>query len=171
MTKRLFFMLPDAQTCRTVVKELQEAGVTLRHLHAVTGMGVELEEDIPEATAWQKTEFAHGLEAGVGLGGVAGFLGGLLAVTFPPAGLVLGGGAIIAGTTLAGAGFGALVSGLIARDMPSHELEAYEQGIAEGKILLLVDVPKARVDEFVELIRSHHPEAEIKLAKTPRDAG
>ncbi|MDJ0889666.1 MAG: DUF1269 domain-containing protein [Gammaproteobacteria bacterium] len=166
MTKRLYFMLPDTETCRVIVDELQEAGVTQRHLHAVAGMGIEL-EGLPKATAWQKTEFAHGLEAGIGLGGVAGFLGGLLAVTFPPAGLVLGGSAIIAGT-LAGAGFGALVSGLIAKDMPSHELEAYERGIAQGKILLLVDVPKARVDEFAELIRSHHPEAEIKVAASPR---
>ncbi len=166
MSKRLYFMLPDVETCRIIVQELRQAGVTERHLHAVAGMGIEL-EGLPKATAWQKTEFAHGLEAGIGLGGIAGFLGGLLAVTFPPAGLVLGGGAIIAGT-VAGAGFGALVSGLIARDMPSHELEAYERGIAQGKILLLVDVPRARVDEYVELIQSHHPEAEIKVAKPAR---
>ncbi len=166
MTKRLYFMLPDPATCRTVVEELRNSGVPERHLHAVAGLGIEM-EGLPEATTWQKSEFAHGLEAGIGLGGAAGFLGGLLAVTFPPAGIVLGGGAIIA-ATVAGAGFGALVSGLVAKDMPSHELEAFERGIAEGNILLLVDVPKSKVDEYIQLIKQHHPEADIRTAVPPK---
>ncbi len=71
------------------------------------------------------------------------------------------------GHLVAGAGFGALVSGMVAHDIPNHELEAFEQGIAEGKILLLLDVPKERVDEFVEIITSHHPEAEIGITTAP----
>ncbi len=166
MTKRLYFMLPDPETCRTVVDELRNAGVTERHLHAIAGLTVQM-DGLPEATTWQKTEFAHGLEAGIGLGGVAGFLGGLLAVTFPPAGIILGGAALVA-STLAGAGFGALVSGVVAKDMPSHEIEAFERGISEGKILLLVDVPRSKVDEYVQLIKQHHPEAEIRTTASPK---
>jgi len=166
MTKRLYFMLPDTESCRAVVAEMQDAGIPQRHMHAVAGMGISL-EDLPKATTLQKSEFAHGIEAGMGLGGAAGLLGGLLAVTFPPAGLMLAGAAILAGATLAGAGFGALVSGLVAKDMPSHALEAFEEGIAEGKILLLVDVPRKRVDEFTAMVKKHHPEAEIGVTTPP----
>jgi hypothetical protein len=159
-------MLPDVESCRVVVEELGKEGVTDQDMHAVAGLGVDL-EGLPQAGLMQKTEFAHGLEAGIGVGGVAGFLGGLLAVTFPPAGLVLGGGALLAGA-LAGAGFGALVASLVAKDMPSHELEKFEAGIAEGGILLLVDVPRNRVDEFTKLVKEHHPEAEIGVTTPPR---
>ncbi len=169
MSKRLYFTLPDIESCRSVVDEMLEAGVTEHHMHAVAGLGVDL-EGLPKADLWQKSEFAHGLEAGIGVGGVAGFLGGLLAVTFPPAGLVLGGAALVAGTTVAGAGFGALVASLVAKDMPSHQLEAFENDIAQGKILLLVDVPRHRVKEFTELVKKHHPEAEIHVTTPPRDS-
>ncbi|MCP4041425.1 MAG: DUF1269 domain-containing protein, partial [Gammaproteobacteria bacterium] len=148
-----------------LVAELREKGIPDRHLHVIADSKTVL-EGLPEASMLQKSEFTHGVEMGIGVGGVAGLLGGVLAVTFPPAGIVLGGAAIIGGV-VAGAGFGALVSGMVAHDIPNHELEAFEQGIAEGKILLLLDVPKERVDEFVEIITSHHPEAEIGITTAP----
>lgn len=166
MSRRLYFMLPDVESCRVVVEELRKAGVKDHDMHAVAGLGVDL-EGLPQAGLMETSEIAHGLEAGIGVGGVAGFLGGLLAVTFPPAGLVLGGGALLAGT-LAGAGFGALVASLVAKDMPSHELESFEASIAEGGILLLVDVPRNRVDEFTSLVKEHHPEAKIGVTTAPR---
>ena len=166
MSKRLYCMLPDVASCRAVVTEMRDAGISERRMHAVASVSVDL-TGLPKADMWQKSEFAHGLEAGIGVGGAAGFLGGLLAVTFPPAGLILGGGALLAGT-VAGAGFGALVAALVAKDMPSHELEAFENEIAQGKILLLVDVPRHRVDEFADMIKKHHPEAEIKITTPPQ---
>lgn len=171
MRRRLYFMLPDVVHCQQLVVELQQASVTEHDIHAVA------REDIPlkglhEASVLQKTELMHGLELGIGVGGIAGMLGGILAVTFPPAGVVLAGGALLVlTTTIAGAGFGSIVSALIARDIPNHELEIFQTSIALGQILLIVDISKEQVDKITQLIKTTHPEAEIgiiKLAGSPQ---
>jgi len=163
MRRRLNFMLPDVEHCKQLVTELQKAGIPERNIHVVARDDIPL-EGLHKASALQKTELAHGLEWGAGLGGIAGMLGGLLAITFPPAGIVLGGGAILA-TALAGAGFGGIVSALIARDIPNHELETFQANIAQGQILLILDIPTAQVDEMTQLIRNTHPEAQIAVVK------
>jgi hypothetical protein len=161
--RRLFFLTPDVASCQKIVKELEESGVPQRHLHVVASIEQPL-DDLPEAGVLQKTEVLHGLEVGAGLGGTAGILGGLLAMTFPPAGIVLGGGALLAGAA-AGAGFGAVVSALMSSHEHSHELNTFQNAIERGEILLLVDVPKGEVEQTKELILSHHPEAKIGVAK------
>jgi hypothetical protein len=118
-----------------------------------------------KASALQRTELLHGLEIGAGVGGLAGMLAGFLVVTFPPAGVVLGGGAAILGTTLAGASFGSLVSALIARDIPNQELKDFQVRVALGEILLLLDIPTPRVEEIMKLIRVTHPEAQIGIVR------
>jgi hypothetical protein len=163
MSKRLYFMLPDAQTCHRVVAELKEAKIPERHMHAIADAEQSL-QGLPKASTLQKSELLHGLEAGLGVGGAAGLLGGLLTITFPPAGLALGGGAMLA-TALAGAGFGALVSGLVANDIPNHKIQAFENGIYEGRILLIVDVPRKKTVKFIDMIREHYPEAEISVCE------
>ena len=165
MSKRLFFMLPDAEICGKVVTELNEAGISKRHMHTIAHAAQRL-DGLPKASILQKSEFIHGIETGLGVGGVAGFLGGLLTVTFPPAGLALG-GAAIAATALAGAGFGAIVSGLVATEIPNHEVEAFEEDIESGKVLLLVDVPRKQTARFIEMIKAHHPEAVIGISDLP----
>jgi hypothetical protein len=162
MSRRLYFLLPNVDRCRAVANELLESGIKHRHIHVIGNRFTPL-EGLHEASVLQKTEFAHGLELGLSVGGVAGLIGGLLAVSFPPSGIVLGGGALLA-SALAGAGGAAIVSGLIAKDIPNHKLTAFEKAISAGQLLLLVDVPRYQVETTVELIRRHHPEVEISIA-------
>lgn len=162
MRKRLYFLLPDVAHCKALVAELRNEGIFDKQIHVIARNDIEL-EGLHQATALQKTELAHGLEWGLGLGGAAGLLGGLLAVTFPPAGLLLAGEAILLGTTLAGAGFGAVVSALVAGDIPNQELEHFQDRIALGEILLLLDVPTSHLDKIINLIKSHHPEVNISI--------
>ncbi|MEY3220544.1 MAG: hypothetical protein RIT27_1901 [Pseudomonadota bacterium] len=164
MRRRLYFLLPDVAHCKALVAELRDQGVTNQQIHVVARDDIEL-EGLHQASVLQKTELAHGLEWGVGLGGIAGLLGGLLAVTFPPAGILLAGEAILLGTTLAGAGFGAVVSALVAGDIPNQELEDFQDRIALGEILLLLDIPTQEVDDITRLIKTHHPEATIGIIK------
>jgi hypothetical protein len=161
--RRLNVIVPDAEACKTVVAELREAGVPEDHMHVVASIAQPV-EGLPEATVWEKTELAHGIELGVGLGGAAGLLGGLLAVAFPPAGLVLGGGAVLA-STAAGAGVGGVVTALLGSHEHNHDLDAFAEAIAAGRLLLMVDVPRGKVDRMQGLILKHHPEAEIGVAR------
>jgi hypothetical protein len=162
MRRRLYFLLPNVAHCKALVADLRNQGISDNQIHVIARNDIEL-EGLNQATALQKTELAHGLEWGIGLGGVAGLLGGLLAVTFPPAGILLAGEAILLGTTLAGAGFGAVVSALVAGDIPNQELEHFQDKIALGEILLLLDIPTSHVEIMTNLIKSHHPEADISI--------
>lgn len=157
--RRLYFLVPDVKNAREIVNELLLARVEERHIHIIAKEGTPM-EDLPEAGLVQKSDFIPALERGIAVGGATGALAGIVAVTFPPAGLVLGGGAILA-TALAGAGIGAWASSMIGSDAPNSQIKQFEKAIEQGELLMMVDVPKARVDEIDELVKKHHPEAEI----------
>lgn len=157
--RRIYCLLPHLATVQTVVDELLLARIDDKHIHVLARDGTEM-GDLPEATLLQKSDFVHGVEQGLAVGGATGVLAGLVAVTFPPAGLVLGGGAVLA-SALAGAGIGAWVSGMIGTDVPNTQLKDFQDAIEAGEILLMADVPKARVDEINALIAKHHPEADL----------
>lgn len=159
MRRRLYFLVPTTDVAHKVVDELLLARIDERHIHVLAKEGVPL-QDLPEASLLQRTDLVHGLEQGAAVGGVTGVLAGLAAVTFPPAGLVLGGGAVL-GIALAGAGIGAWASTLIASSVPNSRLKEFEQAIDHGQILMMVDVAKEKVDAIGDMIRSHHPEAEV----------
>ena len=58
-----------------------------------------------------------------------------------------------------------MVSALVARDIPNHELDSFQAKIAQGEILLILDIATKQVDEFLQLIRNTHPEAQIGVVK------
>lgn len=157
--RRLYFMLPDAATAHQIVNELLLARVEERHIHVLGKEGVDL-EDLPEASLLQKSDFIPAVERGLALGGATGLFAGIIAMVIPPAGLILGGGAVL-GITLAGAGVGAWLSGMIGTDVPNSRLHEFEKSIEEGHLLMMIDVPKARVHEITDLVKEHHPEAEV----------
>lgn len=157
--RRLYFLLPDIQTARLVVDELLIKRIDDHHIHVVAKDGTPM-ADLPEANLLQKSDFIPAVERGLAVGGVTGVLAGIAAVTFPPAGLALGGGAIL-GTSLAGAGIGAWVSGMIGVDVPNTQIERFKQAIEDGEILAMVDVAKERVNEIEKLVHQHHPQAEM----------
>lgn len=41
-------------------------------------------------------------------------------------------------------------------------LEKYEDDIAAGQLLMMIDVPRAQIEEIEALVRRHHPEADLK---------
>lgn len=164
MHKRLYFMLPDVEYCRQLVHELKQAGIREQHIYVVAHHDVPL-EGLQKASVLQKTELLYGVELGIGIGGMAGMVAGLLAIVFPPAGVVLGGGAAVLGTTLAGASFGSLVSAVIARDIPNHELKEFQTALSLGQILLVLEIASERVEEIKELITATHPEVKIGVVK------
>lgn len=157
--RRLYFMVPDVDTANTVVDELLLKRVDDHHIHVVAKEGTPM-GDLPEANLLQKSDFIPAMERGLAVGGITGVLAGIAAVTFPPAGLVLGGGAIL-GTSLAGAGIGAWISGMIGMDVPNSQIEKFEAAIENGEVLMMIDVPKTRVEEIEALIQQHHPDADM----------
>jgi hypothetical protein len=157
--RRLYFLLPSIDNARGIIDELLLHHVEEKHIHLLAKRGTPL-EDLPEASVAQRTDLIPAIERGVAAGGATGALAGLVAVALPPAGLVLGGGAVL-GMALAGAGFGAWAASLMGVSTPNSQIKRFEKAIERGEILMMVDVQKEQVEDVEELVRSHHPEVEI----------
>lgn len=157
--RRIYFLAPDIEITKKIVDDLLLARVEERHIHVLAKRGTPL-ENLPEATYLQKSDFIPALESGVTLGGLTGMLVGLVAVTMP-IGVVLGGGAVLA-TSLAGAGVGGLLSSMVGSSIGNRQIQQFSEAIEDGHFLMMVDVPRQRVDEIEALIKKHHPEAECK---------
>ncbi len=157
MRRRLYFMLPDTVSARRIRDELLLAEVENSHIHVMARDGVPL-NGLHEASILQKTDFIHGAETGLAVGGGIGIVAGLVAVFFPPAGVDLQLVTILL-TALVGAAFGAWASSMVASSIPNSRLKTFEAAIAKGSVLMMVDVPAGRVGEIKQLIAAHHPEA------------
>lgn len=157
--KRLYFLLPDVESARRVVEDLLVRRVEERHIHLIARSGIPL-EDLPEASLAQKTDLIPSLERGVAIGGATGAIAGLIAIAIPPAGLILGGGAVLA-LAVAGAGFGAWASSLFGISIPNSQIKHFEEAIGRGEILMMIDVPKQQQHEITSLIQTHHPEVQV----------
>lgn len=158
--RRLYFLVPNVASARTINDELLLARVEEKHIHVIAKEGTAM-EDLPEAKLAQRSDLIPALERGISIGGATGLVAGIVAVTFPPAGLALGGGAVL-GIGLAGIGVGALMSTMVGVDIPNSRIEKFHSAIEDGDLLMMVDVPTDRVDEIEDLVKKHHPEAEIE---------
>ena len=154
--KRIYFLVPNIDIAKKFVDSLLLARVDEHHIHVLAKRGTPL-DDLPAATFLQKTDFIPALEQGLVIGGLTGILAGVMAVAMP-AGMVLGGGTILA-ITLAGAGFGALMSSMIGSSIGNRRIQKFQEAMEHGEFLMMVDVPRSRVEEIEQLIKQHHPEA------------
>lgn len=157
MRRRLYFLLPDIGRARQILDELLLARVEERHIHILAREGTPM-EGLPAANLLQRSDILHGIETGLALGGATGILAGLVTVLFPPGGMDLGGGTVLA-LSLAGAGIGAWASGMIGTDVPNSRLRRFMPAIEQGQVLLMVDVRLGQVGEISDMIHRHHPEA------------
>lgn len=157
--KRLYFLIPNIEIAKKVVNELLLARVEERNIHVLAKQGTPL-EDLPEASLLQKSDFLPALQQGVALGGLTGAFAGVVAIALPT-GLILGGGAVML-LSLAGAGVGAWASSMIGTSVDNRQIQQFEEAIQRGELLMMVDVPKSRVEEIEELIRDHYPEVECE---------
>ncbi|PTB21683.1 DUF1269 domain-containing protein [Trinickia symbiotica] len=161
--RRLYFLVPDTAMAKAIVDDLLRARITWRHIHVLANHNVALDQ-LPEASLLQSSDLVHALERGVALGGATGALVGLAALVFPPAELVIAGGAVVA-LTLAGAGFGAWTAAMIGIAEPNARLARFQDAIKDGQILIMADVPALREQEIEERVAQHFPTADREGAE------
>ena len=157
--KRIYFLAPDIETARQIVDQLLLARIEERHIHILAKRGTPLEE-LPEATMLQKSDFVPATQRGLALGGLVGSLAGLVAVALNPAAAVIGGGIVLA-SGLSGAGVGAWLSGMVGLNVGNTRLKKFESAIEKGELLMMLDVPMARVEAISQLVKTHFPKAEL----------
>ena len=157
MKRRLYVVLPDLASAIQNANDLLLARVEDRHMHFVGERGMSL-GGLHEASLLQKSDVRHALFLGAGLGALGGMLIGIYLKLTPIAGLSFDVGSFLL-ATIGGTLFGAWCASLIGLSTPSIKLKRFDADIAAGKILLMVDVPVARVEEIEALIARRHPEA------------
>lgn len=160
MRRRLYFLLPSVKSAKVVHNELLLAKIDERHQHVIARDGTDL-EDLPEAGLRQKSDIIHGLQLGVVIGGLTGMVLAAIAVLLDM--IVPGIEAwSVASLTGGGAFLGAFASTMIAINVSNTRLTQFRPDIEAGRILYMVDVKFQRIDEINLLVRSHHPEADMR---------
>lgn len=157
MRRRLYFLLPNVDAARRTANDLLLARVEDRHMRFLAARNTDLGE-LHEASYLQKTDMAHGAGLGFALGGLGGIVLGALIVAYPPEGLHPELGVVLV-AAIVGALLGAWLGSLAAAAVPNSRLAQFQGEIARGKVLLMLDVPHGRVDEFRDLLSGRHPEA------------
>ena len=100
-----------------------------------------------------------GTDAGEGaaLGGLAGFIGGIVALAIPGIGPLLAAGPLAAG--LMGAGIGAATGGLVGalkgQGVPDLDATRLTDAIRKGRVLVSVHAPNDQVDRAAALLDDH----------------
>lgn len=158
MRRRIYWLLPDLKSAGKTMDDLLLARIGAEHMHFVGPAGVDL-SGLHEANILQTSDVIRAAQSGLVLGGVGGAaLGALAAVFFPIVGDSPQWG-LAAVLAVVGAIFGAWSSSMIGSSTPSRRLQRFAPAIEQGQILLMVDVPRSRVDEIEARLRALHPEA------------
>ena len=153
MYRRLYFVLPDETHAQQVVHDIEASGVDRSHIHVVPGHGVKLTQ-LPPATLRQQHDVAGRIEKIVWMVNLAVFFIAAIALI---QGLVRNSVwwsvvALIVVAATAGAG------ALFASRIPDMHLSELYSALSHGDIVLMVDVPKARVLEIEAVAERRHPE-------------
>ncbi len=154
MRHRLYFLMPDTDSCRRTLNDILLSRIEHRHVHFLTD-SLPLPADLPEANMLQKTDLIHGGKSGMIVGGVCGFIFGfvlLMLFNLPSQALV------ILTTTVCGVVFGGWAASMAAAALPNSCLKTFYPELKEGKILMIVDVPARRVAEIEKILIDRHPE-------------
>lgn len=157
MRKRIFWLLPDLTSARRTMDDLLLARVENRHIHFVARDGADM-TGLHEANLFQTSDIVHAAEMGLMVGGGVGVVAGVVVAMFPIVSDTPQWG-LVGVLAVLGAVFGAWAASMIGSSAPNSRLRAFEKDIEAGKILLMVDVPRGRIEEVETLLRNAHPEA------------
>jgi hypothetical protein len=156
MKRRLYFLLPDVASATRSADDLLLARVEDRHMHFLARRGTELGE-LHEASYRLKTDLTRGAAIGLVLGALGGVILGYLIVNHPPEGTHPGLLAAVLATLFGGA-LGTWMGSMAATAVPNSRLRQFDDEIAHGKVLMVVDVPYEKVDRIRDIVAARHPE-------------
>jgi hypothetical protein len=158
MRKRIYWLLPHLSSARRTMDELLLARITEHHIHFVAAEGAAM-DGLHAANVLQTSDLVeaaqNGALIGSGLGAAGGVAAALAISAASPA-------AVAIGMAAAGAMLGTWSASMIGSSTPSRRLKRFEQAIADGQYLLIVDVPRTRITEIEELLERTHPEAHFE---------
>jgi len=170
MSETIFGIFPTTAEADAVISDLEKAGFTAKDISVILGdkgraMVKTKGQEVTQTTA-------TGIATGGTIGGIAGMIIGVAAITLPGiGGLIVAGPLAVAlglievgGTTLAGALTGAAAGGLIGAlvgfGVPVESAKTYEEALKMGQVLLAVNTSSEQTD-LVRRILAQHGATEI----------
>ncbi len=155
MLRRVYFLSPDVEHAQTVVTELGQVGVDRAQIHTMAREDIDI-SSLPAATKDQKRDRVWLFDRVFWFGDLAIFAVALLGLVLTLYwGLYLW--TVVAAVVMVVTFF---LGEIFATKIPHAHLNEAKGALARGEILLMVDVPKHRVDEINGLVSKHHPETE-----------
>ena len=156
MDRRLYFLLPDRAHALLVVDELSASGVNPDHIHALGDRRTRL-DGLPTSTLRQAKDTASRLEKILWNANLISFALALcvfiaLVFTVNWSWWLLAPVAIMMANFLAGLRF---------TSVPNTHLGEFQDALAHGEILLMVDVPETQVAKVEQQVHHQHPEAAV----------
>jgi hypothetical protein len=158
MRRRMYWLLPDLGSARRAMRDLVQARVDAAHIHFAGPEDVDM-TGLHAANVLQTSDVVHAAETGLVIGGAVGTVVGLLAAMLFP---IVGESPqweVAALLAVLGGVIGAWSSSMIGISIPSSRLQRFEGAIGQGQILLMLDLPRSRVQEIEALLQTAHPEA------------
>jgi hypothetical protein len=161
MRRRIYWLLPDLASAGRTMNDLLLARIAEQHIHFVAREDIDL-TGLHAANVLQTSDVVRAAQAGVLIGVTSGAVLGVLTALFVP---VFGDApqwGMVPVLAIAGGLFGAWSSTMIGVSTPSKRLRRFEAAIEQGQILLMVDVPRSRVEEIEALLVAAHPESHFE---------
>ncbi len=158
MLRRIYFLSPDVTHAQSVVAELEGSGVARKQIHAVARADIDIGSLLPATREQQRNKvwfFDRLFWVSDVIFYMLSFAFFTLALYFES--YVWAGVAFIL-MTLAWA-----VGEIYTIKVPHVHLNGVKGAIARGEILLIVDVPKQRVDKINQMISKQHPEIDCDV--------
>ena len=156
MNRRLYFLLPDRAHALLVVDELNRSGIKTEYIHALGDRRTRL-DGLPASTLRQARDSASRLEKILWNANLVSFAIALcvfiaMVLTMNWSWWLLVPVVILVANFLAGLSFTSL---------PNTHLGEFQDALAHGEILLMVDVPESQVATVEAQVHHQHPEAAI----------
>jgi hypothetical protein len=155
-THTLVGLFPDVAHAKMAVHDLTTEGFSHDQISiiATDGRTGATSADVPDLGPQPETGSDISAGAGAAVGGLAGFIGGILALAIPGIGPIIAAGPLAAG--IMGAGIGAATGGIIGAlkgaGIPEEHGEKYSEAIRRGRVLVTVATTEAQVDHASDVL-------------------
>ncbi|KQW57964.1 hypothetical protein [Variovorax sp. Root411] len=161
MKRRIYWLMPDLASAGRVMDDLVRARVDVARIHFAGPEGMDM-AGLHAANVWQTSDVVHAAKTGWAVGSACGIVVGLMAALMFP---IFGDDPeweVAVLVAVVGGVVGTWSASMIGISIPSPRLQRFEGAIAQGQILLMVDLPRSRVRDIEALLQSAHPEARFE---------
>lgn len=136
------------------VNSLVHAGFSRDSVSVITSNAASPTGDVPNIGPQEQIGTGTDAGSGAAVGGLAGFIGGIIALAIPGIGPILAVGPLAAG--IMGAGIGAAAGGLVGalkqHGVPEADVSRLSDAIRRGRVMVTAHIPADRVDHAADIL-------------------